>query len=182
MQTIMSRSVVVSDPNVNLIYHGYLRRIQRAKGFLKEPDWPSNKVHLMEMATNGGKSADDEEDENVGKCSLNTNFSTNHIEKAMLVVREFYQKDSNKRLNTFQADKLQKNYDEKIKALLSARHEVLIFQKIYSGLPDQNMSISQQALENEQFDIEQLYERFKKYYTWDGKQLLLNMALKSATF
>ncbi|CAL4112543.1 unnamed protein product [Meganyctiphanes norvegica] len=166
------KSLVVPDPNVNLTYHGLLRRRQRANGVLKGP---SNKNYHMEMSAKRKRNS--EEDDCIGNPKkkqrpniLNLDFSTKRLEKAMITVTQNYEEELCKRLSAFKAEKLQKTYDEKIKALVSARHEVLMLHKFYSGLPDQNMSVTQQSLENEQWDIEQLYERFKKHYKWNGRQ------------
>ena len=50
--------------------------------------------------------------------------------------------------NYFKADKLKITFDEKMKAPLSARYEVLMFKYFFSGVPDRNISVSQQALES----------------------------------
>lgn len=167
------KSIVVPDPNINITYNGCSRRWRAQR---KTSQGTSGNLSTRRSQ----KRKLEQNEDNKGcpprkraRTSLNVTFSMMRFERSMeMVALNFIDEISQYNISKEKKEKLQQAYQEKIHQLRIARLEVEAVHKFYSGLPDQKVSVSQSFVENEQLEIEHLYMKFKKFYSWNGRDFI----------
>ncbi|XP_064111873.1 uncharacterized protein LOC135219222 [Macrobrachium nipponense] len=147
------KSLVVPDPNKNCNVFSYLYHKKAQTGVRKTER--KRKLGTKEQAE--GRPS------NKRVCRLNLGFSDRIFDSSMASVRNEYAKHCKR--NMYMKRKL----EEKLHMLKIAKAEVSVINKFYMGLPDQDLSVSQNVVEQEQIDSKKLFEKFKNIYKWNGR-------------
>ncbi|KAK3867887.1 hypothetical protein Pcinc_026684 [Petrolisthes cinctipes] len=156
------KSVVVPDPNVNQTYSGYLSCEEKASTSTHVQQ-PKKRKREEERGRHG------QPPEKRRKFN-DISFSIRRIHRSMADVTEDYVSDLRERCRTqAEAMKLQRIHNEKQHQLLMACSEVQALHNFYSGLPDQDKSVTQDMVEHDQEEMEQLYQCFRTVYGWNGR-------------
>ncbi|XP_068216430.1 uro-adherence factor A-like [Palaemon carinicauda] len=147
------KSLVVPDPNKNFTLFSYRCR-QKTHA---EAQKSSRKRMLSIKEQNEGRPP------NKRVCRLNHNFSDHVFDESIASVRYEYFNHIKKTAQT------RRKLYEKLHMLEVAKSEVRVINRFYMGLPDQDLSVSQDILEQEQVDSNELFKKFKNIYKWNGR-------------
>ncbi|KAL7630674.1 UNVERIFIED_CONTAM: hypothetical protein RMT77_019121 [Armadillidium vulgare] len=159
------KSLIVPDPNENLTLHSYRRRRKNPK---KEPK--------VEHILRKGKRSHDGDNSDIelpaGKRMRLFNdmsFNSEAIEKTLINLQHEYYEEKRAPYRSYnQLQKLDNAYEEYFRQMQNARQEAEMVHKFYTGLPNQKI-VTQKEIEDEQYQIEKVYDLFKRYYNWSGK-------------
>ncbi|KAK4319413.1 hypothetical protein Pmani_009648 [Petrolisthes manimaculis] len=171
------KSVVVPDPNVNQTYSGYLscKRAARTDHY-KQTQHGEEKASTSTHVQQPKKRKREEERGRHGQPPEkrrkfnDVSFSIRRFHRSMADVTDDYVSDLRERCRTqAEAIKLQRIHNEKQHQLLMACSEVQALHNFYSGLPDQDKSVTQDMVERDQEEMEQLYQCFRTVYGWNGR-------------
>ncbi|XP_068217082.1 uro-adherence factor A-like [Palaemon carinicauda] len=147
------KSLVVPDPNKNFTLFSYRCR-QKTHA---EAQKSSRKRMLNIKEQNEGRPP------NKRVCRLNHNFSDHVFDESIASVRYEYFNHIKKTAQT------RRKLYEKLHMLEVAKSEVRVINRFYMGLPDQDLSVSQDILDQEQVDSNELFKKFKSIYRWNGR-------------
>ncbi|XP_076042492.1 uncharacterized protein LOC143026273 isoform X2 [Oratosquilla oratoria] len=158
------KNVVIPDPNKNLTYHSFRRtKVKAAEPLIKLNALKRKRCQGGENGMEGPSSKKSR--------AVNLDFNLQKVSRVINVVFCDFQEELSRSSSQKRSCRLEQCYYEKLNHLKEARSENIALHKFYSGLEDQG-TVSQEQLEQEQFDIEQMYSCFKRYYSWDGKMFL----------
>ncbi|XP_066977296.1 uncharacterized protein [Macrobrachium rosenbergii] len=147
------KSLVVPDPNKNCSLFSYLYHQKTQAGDRKTQR--KRKLGTKEQAE--GRPS------NKRVCRLNLGFSDRVFDSSMASVRNEYARHCKRSMH------MKRKLEEKLHMLKIAKSEVSVINKFYMGLPDQDLSVSQNVVEQEQIDSKKLFEKFKSIYKWNGR-------------
>ncbi|KAB7502211.1 hypothetical protein Anas_09768 [Armadillidium nasatum] len=107
-------------------------------------------------------------------------FNSQAIEKTLINLQHEYYEEKRAPYRSYnQLQKLDNAYEEYFRQMQNARQEksyktaqgnAEMVHKFYTGLPNQKV-VTQKEIEDEQCQIEKVYDLFKRYYNWSGKKI-----------